>query len=224
MTTSHPTAAEHKAHGTSSRLLTTPQVAEFLGVDRSTIYRMAADGRLPAIKVGRQWRFPTDQITQRFPSLPAVPPPPPSDDQPPQRLHTNTVIDTNAATGIIQLAAEALDAMIVITDPDGLPLTDVANPHPAALDPTNHDTILATWQQMAHQPQMAAHFEQGPLGLLCAKSPIRHDTQTLGFVFAAEHPPDTRHGIDLNRQQSIAKLLPKIAQLIAAIATTPDTP
>ena len=33
-----------------------------LHIDRSTVYRMAEDGRLPAIKVGRQWRFPADRI------------------------------------------------------------------------------------------------------------------------------------------------------------------
>jgi hypothetical protein len=70
---------------------------------------------------------------------------------------------------------------------------------------------------------MAAHFTKGPLGLLCAKSPIRHDTQTLGFVFAAAHPPDTPHGIDTAQQQRIVKLLPQIAQLIAAVATATVT-
>ena len=37
-----------------SGLLTTQQLQELIRVDRSTIYRMAEDGRLPAVKVGRQ--------------------------------------------------------------------------------------------------------------------------------------------------------------------------
>jgi excisionase family DNA binding protein len=45
-----------------SRLLTARQVQSMLHVDRSTVYRMAEDGRLPAIKVGRQWRFPAARI------------------------------------------------------------------------------------------------------------------------------------------------------------------
>ena len=209
MTPSHPTAAEPKANGTTRRLLTTLQVAALLGVDRSTVYRMAADGRLPAIKVGRQWRFPTDQITQQYPALLTAPaPPPPTDDQPTRRPHPDVVVDTNAATGIMQLAAEALNVMMVVTDPDGLPLTDVANPHPAAIDAGNHATILATWQQIAHQPQMTAHFEAGPLGLLCAKSPIRHGAQPIGIVFAAARPPTDPNGINPVQQQRIAKLLP----------------
>ena len=42
--------------------LTARDVQELIRVDRSTIYRMAESGRLPAIKVGRQWRFPADAV------------------------------------------------------------------------------------------------------------------------------------------------------------------
>ena len=46
----------------TQKLLTAQQVREVLDIDTSTIYRMASDGRLAAVKVGRQWRFPADQI------------------------------------------------------------------------------------------------------------------------------------------------------------------
>ncbi len=46
----------------SGSLLTTKDVQALINVDKSTIYRMAETGRIPAIKVGRQWRFPADQI------------------------------------------------------------------------------------------------------------------------------------------------------------------
>ncbi|HKZ25894.1 MAG TPA: helix-turn-helix domain-containing protein [Acidimicrobiia bacterium] len=49
---------------TMPALLTTKAVQQLLNVDRSTIYRMAEAGRLPAIKVGRQWRFHTEAIEQ----------------------------------------------------------------------------------------------------------------------------------------------------------------
>ena len=38
-------------------LLTTEQVAHYLKVDKFTIYRLVAQKRLPAFKVGNQWRF-----------------------------------------------------------------------------------------------------------------------------------------------------------------------
>lgn len=38
-------------------LLTTDQVAEYLNVDKFTVYRLLAQKKLPAFKVGNQWRF-----------------------------------------------------------------------------------------------------------------------------------------------------------------------
>ncbi len=37
--------------------LTTEQVVDYLQVDVRTVYRLIRDGRLPAVRVGRQWRF-----------------------------------------------------------------------------------------------------------------------------------------------------------------------
>jgi excisionase family DNA binding protein len=38
-------------------LLTTKQVAEYLKIDKFTVYRLVAQRKLPAYKVGSQWRF-----------------------------------------------------------------------------------------------------------------------------------------------------------------------
>jgi excisionase family DNA binding protein len=39
------------------QLLTLEQVADYLNVDKFTVYRLIADKDLPAFKVGNQWRF-----------------------------------------------------------------------------------------------------------------------------------------------------------------------
>ncbi|MEX0804008.1 MAG: helix-turn-helix domain-containing protein [Candidatus Binatia bacterium] len=39
------------------QLLTLEQVADYLNVDKFTVYRLLADKDLPAFKVGNQWRF-----------------------------------------------------------------------------------------------------------------------------------------------------------------------
>ncbi len=39
------------------QLLTPEQVAEYLNVDKFTVYRLVAQKQLPAFKVGGQWRF-----------------------------------------------------------------------------------------------------------------------------------------------------------------------
>lgn len=38
-------------------LLTTDQLAEYLKVDKFTIYRLVARKKIPAFRVGNQWRF-----------------------------------------------------------------------------------------------------------------------------------------------------------------------
>ncbi len=42
--------------------LTIEQVAQRLGVNETTIYRLAQKGKLPAFKVGSQWRFCEDLL------------------------------------------------------------------------------------------------------------------------------------------------------------------
>ncbi|HEY1268877.1 MAG TPA: helix-turn-helix domain-containing protein [Candidatus Binatia bacterium] len=39
------------------KLLTTQQVARYLGVDKFTIYRLVTQKKMLAFRVGNQWRF-----------------------------------------------------------------------------------------------------------------------------------------------------------------------
>jgi len=43
-------------------LLTTNQVARYLKVDKFTVYRLVAEKRIPAFKVGSQWRYKQNLI------------------------------------------------------------------------------------------------------------------------------------------------------------------
>ena len=43
-------------------LLTTAQVAEYLKVDKFTVYRLVTQKNIPAFKVGNQWRFNKEMI------------------------------------------------------------------------------------------------------------------------------------------------------------------
>ena len=38
-------------------LLTTEQVAQYLKIDKFTVYRLVTRKKIPAFKVGNQWRF-----------------------------------------------------------------------------------------------------------------------------------------------------------------------
>jgi len=44
------------------RWLTLEQVSEYLQISVSSIYNMARKGKIPAYKVGRQWRFRKEEI------------------------------------------------------------------------------------------------------------------------------------------------------------------
>jgi len=46
------------------QVLSVAQVAEYLNVDKFTIYRLVTDGQIPAFKVGNQWRFKKKLIEQ----------------------------------------------------------------------------------------------------------------------------------------------------------------
>ena len=45
-------------------LMTLAEVAAYLRLSKDTVYRMASAGKLPASKVGSQWRFRRDDVEQ----------------------------------------------------------------------------------------------------------------------------------------------------------------
>jgi len=53
-----------KKHGDlkMEKWLTLEQIAEYLQMSTSSIYKMAQKGKIPAYKVGRQWRFKKEEI------------------------------------------------------------------------------------------------------------------------------------------------------------------
>jgi len=49
--------AEPLGGGRLGEFMTVEDVADMLRINKSTVYRMAKGGRIPATRVGRQWRF-----------------------------------------------------------------------------------------------------------------------------------------------------------------------
>ena len=48
----------------TNAILTLEEISRMLRVDKATVYRMARSRRIPAVKVGRQWRFEKSEIDQ----------------------------------------------------------------------------------------------------------------------------------------------------------------
>jgi excisionase family DNA binding protein len=206
----------------ATALLTAVQVGDLLGIDQSTVYRMAADGRLSAVKVGRQWRFPAGVVQDllggsREGPLAAA------------DRSRRDVPDVGAAAAATTVAAELLGVMMVVTDMQGRPLTPVANPCPRfALLADDRDAIQACateWRALADELDLQPHFRPGALGFECARAHIRTGDRLVGMVLAGglasdgDADPDLYH-LDAGARSAVLAALPRVA---AALSTT-DAP
>jgi excisionase family DNA binding protein len=45
-------------------ILTVKEVGEILRVNQSTVYKLVRQGRIPAFRIGSDWRFRTDEIAR----------------------------------------------------------------------------------------------------------------------------------------------------------------
>lgn len=178
---------------TSQTYLTTKDVQDLIRVDKSTIYRMAEAGSLPAIKVGRQWRFPADGIERwltgnglsgnRRSESGATPRRAPSPA--PAVLTTQDVAD---------LFADLYGAMVVVTDIDGRPLTEVSNPCGYFAAISQHDGVfdrcVAEWKTLGGQYDLEPRLRPSHLGFLCARAYLRDGNELSGMVIAGGVAPD----------------------------------
>jgi excisionase family DNA binding protein len=196
-------------------LLTAQQVQAMFGVDRSTVYRMAEDGRLPALKIGRQWRFRPEQIerllvanpgTARLTDVPGAPALPAS------------------AEAVVEVAADLLGVMMVAADMQGRPLTSVANPSSwyAARedDPASLADCVAEWKTLADEPDFQPQFHTGQLGFQCARAYIRSGTSLVGMVLAGGVAPpgsdsDDLYHLDPAQRRRVLAALPKVAAALS---------
>jgi excisionase family DNA binding protein len=180
-------------------LLTTTQVQDLLQVDRTTIYRMVESGRLPAIRVGKQWRFSRPEIERWLVSVTSLTRPGPSPMQHPASAVMNgsslRELLPAACTQLIQDAfADILGVMMVITDMQGQPVTEISNPcgFYAALTrgPDALGQCVRTWQELAASPSMEPRFYPSEMGLLCARGLIRMGRELKGMVVIGGIAPE----------------------------------
>ncbi len=175
-----------------SNFLTSQEMQDLISVDRSTVYRMAEDGRLPAVKVGRQWRFPADLVAAKFGlSEPATAPRPsaaPTAAAATDPTHTDLthLVQPEVAQSVADLMGELFGVMVVITDMNGAPLTAVANPcgyYAAIADqPGAVEACLSQWRLFAEEPHVAPRWVQTHLGFLCARTFVWVDLKPVGMI------------------------------------------
>jgi excisionase family DNA binding protein len=180
-----------------SDMLTAREVQSILQVDRSTVYRMAEDGRLPAIKVGKQWRFPAHQIQQQFDLTP------PTTSYSPYPVVETAVADGDELAALLPLEcvqliqnsfADLLGVMLVITDMNGRPITQPS--HTCGLFevineiPDEVEKCIDGWHRLAHTIDLTPRFSPSHLGLLCSRAMIRVGIELKGMVVAGCIAPE----------------------------------
>lgn len=189
-----------------SEMLTAKELQTLLQVDRSTIYRMAEAGQLPAIKVGKQWRFPTDQVnswlqtggtTIQFGNV----------------AETQTHGQANELAALLPLEciqliqdsfADLLGVMLVVTDMTGEPLTRPSNPCGLfqAISQVPHalQRCIHSWHRLAEAIDLEPRFSESHLKLKCTRALIRDGAELKGMVVAGcvapDHWPPNKEEVD----------------------------
>lgn len=208
-------------------MLTAKEMQELLQVDRSTVYRMAEAGQLPAIKVGKQWRFPGDLVENWFKSRTAASPPtaptPSSED-----LASSLPLD---CVQLIQDAfAEALGITLLITDLAGRPVTDVSRPCAVysllSGAVPGRSLYQQHWQELAQLPALEPRFIPDPTGLLSARALVRFGPELKGMVIVlGMAPPNWSPApADVSRLAQSLRVAPDRLQdaLEAALSFSPE--
>jgi excisionase family DNA binding protein len=185
-----------------SEFLTAKDMEELLQVDRSTIYRMAEQGRLPAVKVGKQWRFPSDQIANQFGIQRPVQTIQPDVDEALVSINSEEKLAEILPLDCVQLIqdsfSELLGVMMVVTDMEGRPVTEHSNAcglfDAISQVPQAVEQCIHSWQMLATSLELEPRFSQSHLGMLCTRALIRVGTELKGMVIAgcvepAEWPP-----------------------------------
>jgi excisionase family DNA binding protein len=162
-------------------MLTSRDLQEMLQVDRSTIYRMAEAGSLPSVKVGRQWRFPEDAVRKWL------------GEGTRSEAPTRQVFPSSIKP-VMDVIAEMLGVMLVLTDMDGVPLTPVSNPcglfTAVAEVPGGADECIVGWQELAGARDLGPRFTGSHLGLECARAFVRTGAELTAMVIAGGVAPD----------------------------------
>ncbi len=179
-----------------AEMLTAKEMQSLLQVDRSTIYRMAEAGRLPAIKVGKQWRFPADQVQGWLNTGGTV-------------EHVSGVAEKQTNGQAEELASllplecvqliqdsfsDLLGVMLVVTDMAGNPITRPSKPcglfQAISQEPQALQRCIQSWHQLAEAIDLEPRFSQSHLKLKCTRALIRDGAELKGMVVAGCVAPD----------------------------------
>ena len=200
-----------------SELLTTRQIQELLQVDRTTIYRMLADGRLTGIKIGNRWRFCKTKIDELLAeTVPATEPTlAPSFD----------VLPLTCLQGMQSVAAEAIGLGAIVVNTAGKPLTKMSHPcrfcQLIYASPKGRAACLASYSQVAQQAGASGLPFTCHAGLQCLGDAIVINGMKTAVFIIGQYKSPTSAGHQQGSQQLAAAYDLDPEELTAAAAEIP---
>jgi excisionase family DNA binding protein len=174
-------------------LLTTRQLMDLLQLDRTTIYRMLNAGRLPALRVGGQWRFSRQAIeaTMQGRSLPLS-----AEARTPGEKATTAptpnveVLPLHCLQPIQEVFAQTAGIGSVTTDLDGKPLLPVSNPCAFCslilASERGRARCQASWKELAGTPVAQPWLAKCHAGLAYARGWIEVDGAPIAMIFGGQ--------------------------------------
>lgn len=164
-------------------LLTTKQVQELLQVDRTTIYRMLKDGRLPGIKIGQQWRFPRDEVQAFISGAPR---------SMPEEFHAEAlkILPLYCVRNIQQVFAELAEVGVVTTDSSGNPITKISNSCRFCTlifeSKSGQQACISSWRKLVQPSERRTPFVTCHAGLQYARARIDIEGKGAAMLFAGQ--------------------------------------
>ena len=153
-------------------LLTTKQVQTLLQIDRTTVYRMLKDGRLPGVKVGHQWRFRSTDVEAFLSGEPQSLPP--AEQTSPSQID---VFPISCVQSVQDVCAEMGSIGALTTDIKGNPLTEISNCSPFCrliLDSeSGYAACQKSWETIAGQKDTQPRFLTCHAGFQYARAYIQ---------------------------------------------------
>jgi excisionase family DNA binding protein len=180
-----------------TELLTSRQVQESLHVDRTTIYRLVANGQLPALRVGKQWRFTraAGESWLQHNAAPAAGPAPTGAGDPADMASVFAHMSLAGVQQLQDIMAELLGVMLVVTDMQGHAVTapsNVCGYYRFLMQDRGLGRLCeVTWPQLAAALPLKPEFVRSQLGPLCTRGFIRVDNRLAGMLVAGCVAPDS---------------------------------
>lgn len=177
-------------------LLTTKQLMDLLHLDRTTIYRMLNDRRLPGVRVGGQWRFSRQAIDGWLKEQK------PSATEPRGAVETSSnaprpnieVLPLYCLQPIQEVFALTGEIGAVTTDLNGIPLTPFSNSCSfcSLIQSTEKGRAQcqASWKKLADGSERQPHLEKCHAGLTYARGRIVVQDTFIAMFFVGQFVVD----------------------------------